>query len=292
MAAVPTSPLDVGTPDGRQALVGPLVDLCNEAAAAILAVYAGGFDVTTKNDRSPVTAADLAAHHVLCDGLATLTPDIPVLSEESADIPWSVRRAWRRFWLVDPLDGTREFIKRNGEFTVNVALIEDGVSVLGIVQEPVTGVWHVGHVGTGLWRGTGPWQPQAPSLSAVPVPRPQGRLRVALSRSHHTGRAAPLLAAWPVTEEVALGSSLKYCRMVDGELDAYPRLGPTSGWDTAAAHAVLVAGGGCLVDASGAELRYNQDASLLNPCFLALGDARQLPSLLPAFQVAAETTWR
>ncbi len=292
MGALPASRLDIGTPEGRQALCGPLVDLCNEAAAAILAVYAGGFDVTTKVDRSPVTAADLAAHHVLCDGLAKLTPGIPVLSEESAGIPWSIRRAWRRFWLVDPLDGTREFIKRNGEFTVNVALIEDGVSVLGIVQEPVTGVWHVGHVGTGLWRGTGPWQPQSPPLTGLPRPRPAGRLRVALSRSHHTDRAAPLLEAWPVTEQVALGSSLKYCRMVDGQLDVYPRLGPTSGWDTAAAHAVLVTGGGCLVDESGAELRYGQGDSLLNPWFLALADARQLPSLLPAFQLAAATTWR
>ena len=239
---------------------------------------------------------------------------------------WSTRRTWRRFWLVDPLDGTKEFIKRNGEFSVNVALIEDGAPILGVVQEPVTGVWHLGFVDHGgpgaaqwrrdpgllgasvrgaakltqveqptlkrLWRGRG-------ALSLVghgrpagrSIDRPRRRLRVAVSRSHRTERLHPLLASWPTTERVSLGSSLKYTRMVDGELDVYPRLGPTSGWDTAAAHAVLVAAGGCMVEASGAALRYNEQPSLLNPCFLALADAAQLPLLLPAFQRAAHTDW-
>ena len=266
--------------------------LCQDAATAVLAVYGAGFDVQTKDDASPVTAADLAAHDVLCAGLTKLTPDIPILSEESASIPWQERQRWRRFWLVDPLDGTKEFIKRNGEFSVNVALVEDGVPILGVVQEPVTNVWHLGHLGLGVWRGNEGQVPTGAPLTPLPRPRPTGRLRVTISRSHRTRQLLPLMEAWPITEQVALGSSLKYCRMVDGELDVYLRLGLISGWDTAAAHAILVAGGGDIVDEAGAPLRYNNHPSVLNPCFLAVADRAQLPTLLPAFQRAAHTTWR
>ncbi|MCO4762156.1 MAG: 3'(2'),5'-bisphosphate nucleotidase CysQ [Myxococcales bacterium] len=277
-------PLTVDGPlVGLPHLYGALVDLCQRAATDILAVYERAIAVTTKDDNSPLTAADLASHNAIVHGLSQLTPTIPILSEESAHIPWSIRRTWQRFWLVDPLDGTKEFIKRNGEFTVNIALIDAGVPVLGIVQQPVSGQWHLGHVGVGLWRGRGAWQGDPTSPERLRQRRAAPQLRVAVSRSHPSARLETLLKVWSITARVPLGSSLKFCRMVDGDIDAYPRLGPTCGWDTAAAHAVVVAGGGCVVDANGEPLRYNQADSVLNPHFLALADRHRLPELLPDF---------
>jgi 3'(2'), 5'-bisphosphate nucleotidase len=246
-----------------------VIDIAHRAGAAIMQVYANGFDIEHKADDSPVTSADLAAHRLIVQGLSELTPDIPVLSEESAQLPWETRRQWQRYWLVDPLDGTREFIKRNGEFSVNIALIEEGLPVFGVVQAPVTGVvWH-GTRGDKAYRRVGEQQ----SLIATQVP-PASPLRVAASRSHRSARTEELLARMGEIELVAQGSSLKFCRIAEGTLDVYPRLGPTSEWDTAAGQCVLEAAGGVLLAAdSGEPFRYNQRPRLLNGDFVALGDA-------------------
>ena len=244
-----------------------VIAIAREAAAAILAVYENAFEVEHKSDASPLTAADLAAHHCIVEGLERLTPDWPVLSEEAADIPWETRRHWQRYWLVDPLDGTREFVKRNGEFTVNIALIEAGVAVFGVVLAPVGGaLWH-GVVGGPAYRRDG----EADVLLRTRAPA-TGTLRVAASRSHRDARTEALLARMGDAETVGLGSSLKFCRIADGTLDVYPRFGPTSEWDTAAAQCVLEAAGGVVIAPDGRPFRYNQRPTLLNGDFLALGD--------------------
>ena len=244
------------------------IALARDAAAEILAVYEGEFSVQRKDDDSPLTAADLAAHHCIVAGLARLSPGIPVLSEESADeVSAGVRRGWTRMWLVDPLDGTREFVKRNGEFSVNIALIEDGDVVLGVVQAPVNGgLWH-GQRGRGAFRRDA--DRDVAISSRVPAPAP---LRVAASRSHRDLRTAQLLARMGDIEPISLGSSLKFCRLAEGHMDVYPRLGPTSEWDTAAGQCVLEAAGGVVLDPSGRPLRYNQRDTILNGDFVALGD--------------------
>jgi 3'(2'), 5'-bisphosphate nucleotidase len=251
-----------------EALREGAIRLAHDAAAAILAVYEHAFEVERKSDASPVTAADIAAHHILVAGLEALTPDIPVLSEEAAeDAAWNIRREWRRLWLVDPLDGTREFVKRNGEFTVNLALIEDGEAIFGIVQAPVTGeLWHATRGGPALRRDG---EHEFAVRSRRPATAP---LRVAASRSHRDTRTEAFIARMGETEPMGLGSSLKFCRLADGGMDVYPRFGPTSEWDTAAGQVVLEAAGGVVVDAKGRPLRYNQRDTLLNGDFLAIGD--------------------
>ncbi|RMH93622.1 3'(2'),5'-bisphosphate nucleotidase [Lysobacter pythonis] len=260
--------LDTGLREG-------VIAIAQAAAVEILAVYAGDFEVTHKADTSPVTAADFAAHHRIVAGLAALTSDIPVLSEESAADDFAARRTWRRFWLVDPLDGTREFVKRNGEFSVNIALIEDGAAVFGVIQQPVTGlVWH-GAPGWGAFRREGGTDV---ALHARRPARPP--LRIAASRSHRDARTEAVIARFPGAQMLGLGSSLKFCRIAEGALDLYPRFGPTSEWDTAAGQAIVEAASGVLLDPRGRPFRYNQRETLLNGDFLAGGDPVLVEELL------------
>ncbi len=251
-----------------EALIPEVCAIARRAAAAILGIYEGEFAVEHKDDRSPLTAADLAAHRTIVDGLQALTPDIPILSEESAEISWDERRRWTRYWLVDPLDGTREFVKRNGEFTVNIALIDGDRSVLGVVQAPVTGLiaW--------AWRDGGAWMASANSAQARRCQtRPRAHpLIVAGSRSHPSPQLVSMLDKVGAHEIIPLGSSLKFLRIAAAEADLYLRLGPTSEWDTAAAQCVLEEAGGAVLDLQGRPLRYNGKESLLNPEFMALAD--------------------
>ena len=231
-------------------------------------VYADDFAVEHKDDASPVTAADLAAHHCIVDGLRALTPAVPVLSEESAHaIGLQQRRGWSRLWLVDPLDGTREFVKRNGEFSVNIALIEDGVAVFGLIQQPVTGVLWWAQAGEGAWRIDGDGLRRLQTRTPASAP-----LRVAASRSHRDARTQALLDRLAGAQTVAQGSSLKFCRLAEGDIDLYPRFGPTSEWDTAAGQVLVEQAGGVVLDARGRPLRYNQRDTLLNGDFVAAGD--------------------
>ncbi len=252
-----------------------VIALANAAAAEILAIYEHPFDVEHKGDDSPLTAADLASHRRIVDGLQRITPEIPVLSEESAEDVAAQRRDWSRLWLVDPLDGTREFVKRNGEFTVNIALIEDGEAVFGVIQAPAQGVLWWGDRVHGAYRraegGEVALNTRAPALAP---------LRVAASRSHRDARTeafmAKMTAATGTLETVGVGSSLKFCWVAEGAIDIYPRFAPTSEWDTAAGQAILEAAGGRVLDPQGRPLRYNQRDTVLNGDFIALGDA-QLP---------------
>lgn len=245
------------------------LQLAIEAGQAIMAIYRQDFAVEAKADDSPLTQADLAAHRILYAGLRALTPDIPVLSEEGADIAWSTRRAWTRHWLVDPLDGTREFVKKNGEFTVNIALIDGDRPVLGVVHAPALGdlSWYA-EVGLGSFGRVG--DSTRPLHCRQPATRP---LRVAASRSHLDARTAAFLERMGESERVGLGSSLKFCRIAEGAADLYPRFGPTSEWDTAAGQCVLEAAGGAVLRLDGRALDYNRKESLLNPDFIAIGDA-------------------
>lgn len=249
-------------------LRGAVIAIAQDAAQRILAIYDTAFDVEHKADASPLTAADLASHHCIVDGLHALTPDIPVLSEESADaVATAQRRQWHTLWVVDPLDGTREFVKRNGEFTVNIALVHTGVSVFGVIQQPATStLWH-GGVGLGTFRRDGEHEVAIRCRQPARAP-----LRVAASRSHRDARTEAFLQRMGDTEPLPQGSSLKFCRIAEGALDVYPRFGPTSEWDTAAGQAILEAAGGQVVDPRGRPLRYNQRDTVLNGDFIALGD--------------------
>ena len=253
-------------------LLPPVIALAADAGAAILRVYGReDFNIESKADASPLTAADLAAHKIIVAGLRELRPDVPILSEESAEVPFSERSTWSSYWLVDPLDGTKEFIKRNGEFTVNIALVRDGQPVLGVVQAPVLGRFYYGTIVDGAWRqddGAEPRRIGVTTEAAEP-------LRVAGSRSHADERMAAYLDCLGAHELRPMGSSLKSCLVAEGEADLYPRLGPTSEWDTGAAQAVVEAAGGMVTATSGRPLRYNQRDSLLNPDFLVFGDQRR-----------------
>lgn len=243
--------------------------LAHEAGQRILEIYATDFSVTDKDDASPLTAADMAAHHAIVAGLARLTPGIPVLSEESADIPYTERASWQDYWLIDPLDGTREFIKRNGEFTVNIALIHAQTPVLGVVQVPVSGLCYFACAGGGAFKQLPGAAPQAIHVR----PLGDGPVIVAGSRSHRGESLDKFLERLGAHEIISMGSALKSCLVAEGKADIYPRLGLTSEWDTAAAHCVVVEAGGTVTDTQMQALRYNTKDSLLNPHFLVFGDA-------------------
>lgn len=266
-------------------LLQSINNIAIEAAAKILAVYRrpGVVEVSSKADQSPLTEADLQAHRVIVDALTKLTPDIPVLSEESADVPFAVRQHWQRYWLVDPLDGTKEFISRNGEFTVNIALVSGGKPVLGVVHVPVTGISYLGMCAQDslAWRSESgkDWQPIRVSMIAAPQSPAVAGLRVVASRRHGEEALATFLSVvkegYDQIHLVNMGSSLKICLIAEGSADVYPRLAPTSEWDTAAAHAVLLAAGGDILQANLQRLCYNTKESLLNPVFIAVGAAGQ-----------------
>ncbi len=245
-----------------------LVDISRSAGLAILEFYEGDMGITLKFDDSPLTKADLASHKLIDAELTRQWPEIPVLSEESADIPWQTRRDWQQYWLVDPLDGTKEFINRNGEFTVNIALIQNGQAVLGIVHVPVTDISYFGASNLGAWRQIG-----SDTADVITIRQPVANPAVIVgSRSHANPELADQLQQLGEHELISMGSSLKFCRVAEGLADFYPRLGPTCEWDTAAAQAVVEAAGGQVVKIDGTALTYNSKESFLNPFFFVLGD--------------------
>lgn len=236
--------------------------IARDAGAAIMDIYqSDDFDVKKKGDDSPLTKADLAAHNVICDGLRKLDTQYPIISEESSDISWEQRKHWCRYWLVDPLDGTKEFIKRNGEFTVNIALIEKGVPIMGVVYAPVLDAMYTGERDRGAFLND--------KAISVATKEPE-TLRVVGSRSHPSQETIDWLDALGKSYEmVPMGSSLKICLVAEGKADIYPRLSPTCEWDTGAAHAVLSAAGGQVTTVTGDPLLYNQKEDYLNPHFIA-----------------------
>jgi len=258
-----------------------VIALAREAGSAIRA-FAGGVQAEFKVDDSPVTAADRAAHDVLSQGLAEIGAGVPVFSEE-AEVAWQTRRHWQRYWLVDPLDGTREFLLGSDEFTVNVALVDDGRPVLGVILQPATGLLWAGCVGgpaTQAFREDGHGRREAIACRQV-----QDRtlpLRALVSR-HYQNEESPgveaALAGRGSVDIVAMGSALKFCLIADGSADVYLRTAPTAEWDTAAGQAIIEAAGGGVFDMQGRPLRYNQGSSVLNPGFFAIADLSLRPLL-------------
>jgi len=256
------------TPATFRRLQQDILDISRQAGEAILQVYGGEMEISQKEDTSPLTQADLASHHLINAALRALTPSVPVLSEESAALDFSTRSRWSEYWLVDPLDGTKEFIKRNGEFTVNIALVRNHEPVLGVVHVPVSGISYCGLHNEGAQRVEASGTAESISVR-VPCADP---VMVVGSRSHPNPVLQEYLASLGSYELVSMGSSLKFCLVAEGKADFYPRLGPTSEWDTAAAHAVVNAAGGKVVTLDGQTMRYNTKASLLNPEFLVIAD--------------------
>jgi 3'(2'), 5'-bisphosphate nucleotidase len=249
-------------------LLPRIVDLAKEAGNAILNVYAqADLAVQYKQDNSPLTQADLKSHRVIVDGLSRLSHDWPILSEESEEVPFDLRASWDRFWLVDPLDGTKEFLRRTGEFTVNIALVECGTPILGVVYAPVVDRMYFAA------RGAGAFKTHGGLISRIETTRPaKAILRTVISHSDRSQRASLGQFVQDVgqCEFIAMGSSLKFCLIAEGAADVYPRTGPTMEWDTAAAHCILVEAGGAITDLDGNSMRYNKPV-LLNPGFVARG---------------------
>ncbi|KTA74654.1 3'(2'),5'-bisphosphate nucleotidase CysQ [Aeromonas salmonicida] len=244
--------------------ISELEPIARAAGDTIMAIYSQPFTVEYKGDESPLTAADKGAHEVIVQALAGLTPDIPVLSEESGPEVMGLRHGWSRYWLVDPLDGTKEFVSRNGEFTVNIALIEDGKPLWGLVYAPVLDrLWYGG-------KGMGAWRVADGKREAIQtLPHQEGApWRVVGSRNHLSRETLDYLAPFGEIELVSMGSSLKFCIIAEGGAELYPRLAPTCEWDTAAAQAVLEGAGGSVTRLDGSPLAYNKP-DILNPWFVA-----------------------
>ena len=255
-----------------------MIDLLNKieqtaikAGKAILKIYESkDLDVEFKADDSPLTKADLAAHNVIMNDLKKITPDIPILSEESADISFTQRSHWKKYWLVDPLDGTKEFIKRNGEFTVNIALIEAGKPILSVVYVPVKDTVYTAAKGYGAFKKEGG------ICQKINTYKPARNVPVVVgSRSHMSDDVKNYLKKLGKHEMTSMGSSLKFCLVAEGRADLYPRLGLTSEWDTAAAQCIVEQAGGKVVTMDNQSLQYNTKESLLNPYFMVYGDSKR-----------------
>lgn len=243
--------------------------IARQAGIRIVEVYmADDCDVAFKQDKTPVTTADLAAHAIIVEELQQLSPLFPVLSEESDAISFEERHQWPAYWLVDPLDGTREFLRRNGEFSVNIALVVDNQPVAGVIVAPVLDIAYFATRGSGAFKQEGTSAPQAINVRQAPT-----TITVARSRNPKTGRCLQqFLDGIGEHDEISMGSALKSCLVAEGAADIYARLGPTGEWDTAAAQCIVEEAGGHIRDINCQDLRYNMRESLINPNFLVYGD--------------------
>lgn len=257
------------TTDELKQLLQPVREIAIQAGTAILDIYhSGDWAVTAKADATPLTEADIAAHHVVVAGLQQLQPQLPVLSEESDETIKQARLSWDRYWLIDPLDGTKEFIAKTDEFTVNIALIDGHQSILGLVYAPVLGVTYMAARGTGAFK-----QVENSDIETIAVrTKPAEKFVVATSRRHAKGRVDAAMQEVGGHDMLPMGSSLKFGVIAEGKADIYPRLGPTCEWDTAAAQCVLEEAGGAVLNLAGQPLQYNAKDELLNPYFVAIGD--------------------
>ena len=251
-------------------LVEPLSELAQSAGNAILEIYYSDFDVLEKDDNSPLTQADLNAHHIIIDGLRKITPSIPIISEETPLQSFEKRKTWQQYWIIDPLDGTKEFVKKNGEFTVNIALIDNHKPVLGIVYVPVSMKTYIGCEGFGAQI----IDPDVGKKIIQVTEKPNQKLRIVGSRSHQGKTLKKFLSQIEEYELKPIGSSLKFCLIAEGLADIYPRYGPTSEWDTAAAQAVVEQAGGMVLKTDGNPLLYNTKDNILNPNFVVINSAK------------------
>lgn len=254
-----------------ESLTREALALARKAGERIVEVYADEYEVAIKEDETPVTTADMAAHDIILSGLASVEPQLPVLSEESDAIPFSERHQWDMYWLVDPLDGTREFLRRNGEFTVNIALIVHGEPVIGVIVAPVLDVAYYAARGAGAWKQIG----EAAPVSIHVRNAPSDKLVVARSRCPTTGpNLQKFLDKLGNHDEIPMGAALKSCLVAEGSADVYARLGPTGEWDTGAAQCIVEEAGGHFCDTHMRDLRYNTHESLINPHFVVFGDSQ------------------
>ena len=244
--------------------INKLIEISIDAGEAIMDIYKSDFDFKKKNDKSPLTVADICSHEIILDSLYKLDPKIPILSEESSDIPYAERSSWNEYWLIDPLDGTKEFINRNGEFTVNIALIKNNKPIIGVIHSPVLQETYWGSKIDGSYFIKNQSQPEMINVS----PQQGGTLRVLASRSHMSDELNQVLSKRNDTKIIKMGSSLKFCLIAKGEADIYPRYGPTSEWDIAAGHAIVKFAGGTINSLCGNKLRYNVKDSVINPSFI------------------------
>lgn len=249
-------------------LLEPAIKIAIQAGKRILEIYEAGFSIEHKADWTPLTEADMAAHAIIEKGLQELTPDLPVLTEESDKVPFEQRALWQRYWLVDPLDGTREFIKRNGEFSVNIALIDGHESVLGVVCAPVLSIIYYACRGQGAYKQVATSKPERIRVRHYE----SGQVIVACSRSHPGPLLHRFLNNIGDYVSIPLGSAMKACLVAEGVVDIYPRLGPSSEWDIAAAQCIVEEAGGHITDTFMQPLRYNTKESLLNPHFFVFCD--------------------
>jgi 3'(2'), 5'-bisphosphate nucleotidase len=249
-------------------LLPDVIAIARDAGRTILEVYESAFTVKEKDDHSPLTEADLRSEKLILAGLRRIAAEVPVLSEETGQVPWATRRGWSRLWVVDPLDGTREFVGRNGEFTVNIALVQDGRVILGVVHAPALGRTYFGCEGAGSFRSDA----EAAGRPIHVAKRGPGPVRVVGSRSHRGSSLDAFLERVGPYELVEVGSSLKLCLVAEGAADVYPRLGPTCEWDTAAGQCVLEQAGGQVVTLAGQPLGYNLREEVLNPFFVGFAD--------------------
>ncbi len=249
-------------------LVYKILSISYLAGAKILEIYRTSFSVDNKKDNSPVTAADMMAHNIICEHLRKLTPSVPILSEESSDVSFCDSHKWKQYWLVDPLDGTREFIKRNDEFSVNIALIEGHRAILGVVLIPVTGICYTAAVNHGARK-----HDMDGATNQISVKKTDSNnIIVAGSRSYGNKRQNAFIQKLNNPEILSIGSSLKFCIVAEGKADIYPRFGPTSEWDTGAAQIIVEEAGGKVVDMNFNQLKYNTKESILNPDFFVIAD--------------------
>ncbi|MHC8441431.1 MAG: 3'(2'),5'-bisphosphate nucleotidase CysQ [Candidatus Eutrophobiaceae bacterium] len=249
-----------------------LLALCADAAHGIMEIYghASEYDIKSKDDNSPVTVADLRSHQLIEQGLRELAPDIPVLSEEAEAASYAQRATWQRYWLIDPLDGTREFLKGSGEFSINIALIDEHLPILGVVHSPVSGDCWYAMRGQGAWKTSADGRVQGIKTRSFD---PKCRPVIVCSHAHGGAQLQRFLDYFPEAKVIRQGSSLKLCMIAEGLADIHARFGPTSEWDTAAAQCVVEQAGGMLADMEFNFLEYNRKKSLLNPPFYAFGDS-------------------
>jgi len=246
-------------------LIEQLIEISKEAGEAILKVYNTDFGYQIKEDLSPLTKADTLSNHIICERLKALTPDIPILSEENSNIPFNIRSLWKQYWLVDPLDGTKEFIKQNGEFTVNIALINNNKPILGVIYLPVKNQVFYGGENYGSYCINNKLQENKIHVSR----NDHSPLRIVSSRSHPSKELKTLLEKIENYQIISRGSSLKFCLIASGEADIYPRLSPTSEWDIAAGEAIVRFAGGKLISFDGRPIEYNKKETFINPSFIS-----------------------
>jgi len=260
----------------KSELIEQLIEISKEAGKAILEVYKTNFDYQIKEDLSPLTEADTRSNNIICERLKVLTPNIPILSEENSDVPFNIRSQWNQYWLIDPLDGTKEFIKQNGEFTVNIALIKNNTPILGIINVPATGETYWGSEENGSY-----YSSNDISKKKISVSKNLGDpIRVVTSRSHKNANLENLLKNLDKYKLVRKGSSLKFCLIATGEADVYPRFGTTSEWDIAAGEAIVKFAGGYIVTVDNQAMKYNTKENLLNSYFIASSNRTSSENLL------------